>query len=115
YERIDRDGYVLVKVRDDGPWHKRWRHKHRVIWEEANGPIPRGYVLIFLDQNKQNVTLENLALIPRSKLSILNKKGLLYDHAEFTKTGLIMADIYKKIGERKRLNVSKGVRHEQTR
>ncbi|GIQ67430.1 HNH endonuclease [Xylanibacillus composti] len=102
YERIDRDGYVLVKVRDDGPWHKRWRHKHRILWESANGPIPKGHVLIFLDQNKQNIELDNLILIPQSKLPTLNKKGLLYHDAELTKTGIIIADLYQKIGERKR-------------
>lgn len=51
---------------------------------------------------EQNVTLENLALIPQKKLSTLNKKGLLKNDAELTKTGLIMAELYQKISERKR-------------
>lgn len=101
-ERIDRDGYTLIKVSDEGPWHKRWRHKHKVVWEEKHGPIPKGHVILFADQNKRNITLENLILIKQSQLSVLNKKGLLHNDAELTKTGIIMADIYRKISERKR-------------
>jgi hypothetical protein len=102
YERVDRDGYTLIKVSDEGPWDKRWRHKHKVIWEKANGPVPKGHVIIFADQNKRNIVVDNLILIPQSKLSTLNKKGLLHNDADLTRTGLIMADIFQKISERKR-------------
>ncbi|WP_339294362.1 HNH endonuclease signature motif containing protein [Paenibacillus sp. FSL W7-1279] len=101
-ERIDRDGYTLIKVSDEGPWHKRWRHKHKVVWEEKYGPIPKGHVILFADQNKRNIDLDNLILIKQSQLSVLNRKGLLHNDAELTKTGIIMADIYRKISERKR-------------
>lgn len=101
-ERIDRDGYTLIKVSDEGPWHKRWRHKHKIVWEEKHGPIPKGHAILFADQNKQNVQLDNLLLITKSQLSILNTKQLLYNDAELTKTGVIMADIIKTIGERRR-------------
>ncbi|MCM3699219.1 HNH endonuclease signature motif containing protein [Paenibacillus macerans] len=101
-ERIDRDGYTLIKVSDEGPWHKRWRHKHKVVWEEKHGPIPKGHVILFADQNKRNIDPDNLILIKQSQLSILNNKGLLHNDSELTKTGIIMADIYRKISERKR-------------
>jgi hypothetical protein len=105
-ERIDRDGYVLIKVTDEGPWHKRWRHKHKVLWEQANGPIPKGRCILFLDSNKLNLSLDNLHLITNSQLAILNRKNLISDHPEFTKTGIMIADIFGKIGERKRKNES---------
>jgi len=102
YERVDRDGYTLVKVLDDGPWHKRWRHKHKVVWEEIHGPIPKGHVLLFADQNKKNIDPDNLILIPQSKLSILNKKGLLHKDAASNRTGILIADIYQKLSDRKK-------------
>lgn len=102
YERIDRDGYTLIKVSDEGPWQERWKHKHKVIWEEKHGPIPKGHVILFADQNKQNINLDNLIMIKQSQLSVLNKKGLLYKDAELTRTGLVMVDIYRKISERTR-------------
>ena len=101
-ERIDRDGYILVKVSDTGDWHERWRHKHKVIWEAANGPIPKGHVLIFLDKNKFNTSLDNLQLITKSLLARMNQNKLFYPDPELTKTGVTIASIYSKIGERKR-------------
>lgn len=101
-ERVDRDGYVLIKVSDKGEWHERWRHKHKVIWEQANGPIPEGHVIIFLDRNKQNITLENLQLITQSQLARMNYNHLFYKDPELTKTGTVIADIFNKIGERKK-------------
>ena len=102
YERVDHDGYILVKVQDDGPWHQRWRLKHKIVWEEAHGPVPAGHALVFADQNRLNVTLENLILVPQSILSVLNKKKLLYKNADFTRSGIIIAGLYRKIAERKK-------------
>ena len=62
-ERVNVDGYVEVKVADPG----KWRLKHRVIWEEAHGPIPRGHNVQFRDGNPQNLSLDNLYLISRSE------------------------------------------------
>jgi len=103
YERIDRDGYVLVKVQDDGPWNKRWRHKHRVLWESHNGPVPHGYVLLFADGNKQHITLDNLIVISQKQLCVINKQGLIQNDADLTKAGLLIADLKIKISERKKV------------
>ena len=97
-ERTNVDGYVEIKITDPN----KWRSKHIVIWETVNGPIPKGHVVIFADRNKQNITIENLLLISRRELAIMNKRGLIANSAELTKTGLVIADIYLKIGERKR-------------
>lgn len=113
-ERIcSKDGYVLIKVQDTGRYQDRWKLKHKVIWEKANGPIPSGYKLLFLDQDKQNISLDNLVLIPQSKLSTLNKEGLLHKDAELTRTGLIVADLYQKISHRKRIESGDGIHEPQ--
>lgn len=101
-ERIDRDGYVLIKVSDDGPWQKRWRHKHKILWEKANGPVPPGHKLLFADKNKQNIKLDNLILVTEKQMATLNKKGLIKNDADLTKTGILLADIYQKVSERKK-------------
>lgn len=97
-ERFSKDGYIEVKVADPN----KWRLKHSVVWEEANGPVPKGYCLIFLDRNKLNVSLDNLQLIKRSQLARLNQNHLLVDNPELNKTALIIAELYGKIGERKK-------------
>ncbi|MEK3722288.1 HNH endonuclease signature motif containing protein [Paenibacillus sp. FSL H8-0034] len=97
-ERINGDDYVDVKIADPN----KWRGKHLLVWEKNNGPIPKGYVIIFGDGNRRNFDPNNLILISRGQLAIMNKNGLIQNNADLTRTGIIMADIYRKIGERKR-------------
>ncbi len=98
-ERVNVDGYIEIKVADPGTW----RLKHNVIWEKANGPLPKGHCVIFLDGDKLNVDLKNLQLITRNQLARLNQRHLIFNDPELTKTGIIIADIYTKIGERKKV------------
>ena len=62
-ERINKDGYIEVKVAEPN----KWKAKHRVIWEEANGPVEKGYNVQFKDGNRLNVSLDNLYLISRQR------------------------------------------------
>ncbi|WP_374218303.1 HNH endonuclease signature motif containing protein [Bacillus bingmayongensis] len=97
-ERVNGDDYVDVKIADPN----KWRAKHQLIWEEANGPIPKGYAVIFGDGNRRNFELGNLILVSRKQLAILNKNNLIQNDADLTRVGIAIADIYKKIGDRKR-------------
>lgn len=102
-ERIcSKDGYTLIKVQDEGSYPERWKLKHQVIWEEVNGPVPEDHVLLFADQDKRNISLDNLILISRAQLALLNKNNLLHKKRELTELGITMADIHLKIGERKK-------------
>jgi hypothetical protein len=75
-ERINGDGYTEVRIRNpSGKRWKNWKPKHRIIWEKAQGKIPRGHVVIFADGNKLNFALDNLLLLSRSELSIMNRRG----------------------------------------
>lgn len=62
------DGYWKRKVRDDAE-HSRhnWKLVHVLVWEEANGPVPAGHILVFKDKNKDNLALDNLELITRAE------------------------------------------------
>lgn len=62
-ERVNKDGYVEIKVAEPN----KWKAKHRVIWEAANGPVKKGYNVQFKDGNPKNITLENLYLISRAQ------------------------------------------------
>lgn len=61
-ERVNVEGYVEVKVSEPN----KWRLKHRVVWEQANGPIPPGHNVQFRDGNRRNCGLSNLYLISRA-------------------------------------------------
>lgn len=75
-ERIcPKDGYILAKVEEENPYNgekTRFKAKHRVVWEAANGAIPDTHVVIFKDGDKMNCDLSNLDLIERSVLAHLN-------------------------------------------
>lgn len=62
-ERINVDGYIEVKVADPN----KWRLKNRVIWEQHNGEIPKGYNIQFKDHNPLNCTIDNLYIISQAE------------------------------------------------
>lgn len=83
-ERINVDGYIEIKVEEP----KKWRLKHNVIYEQHYGAIPKGHVVVFLDGNKMNLTPENLKLISRGELAIMNKQGLFRMDPELTEASI---------------------------
>lgn len=102
-EVVKADGYLWVKIEDPN----RWRQKHILLWEEYNGPVPEGHALIFGDGNKLNFDPENLILVTRGQLAVLNKNNLIQRNAELTKTAVVIADLKIKIGQRRKGNHGK--------
>lgn len=97
-ERINVEGYIEIKTEE----HKRWRYKHRVIWEAANGPIPPGHILIFKDGNKLNTDISNLKLITKAENIRINQMGIKRDSAEVTEVAVTLAKIKIETIKRKR-------------
>ena len=93
-ERITKDGYCEIKVSDTG---RRWRPKHVLIYEKHHGKVPKGSAVIFLDGDKRNFDIDNLYLVTRSQLAMLNKNSLIQKDAELTKTAINVVDLMKKI------------------
>lgn len=71
-ERVSKDGYLQRKVNDDMPFQKRWKGVHLIVWEAANGPVPRGHAVVFKNGDKRDIRLENLDLISRRELMARN-------------------------------------------
>ncbi|WP_375590181.1 HNH endonuclease signature motif containing protein [Hoeflea alexandrii] len=87
HERIDpKDGYVIMIVDEVNPWTgaaTRPVHKHRWLWEQANGPIPEGHILKCLDGDKTNCEPSNWEPIPRAILPYLQgRHSIDYEAAE---------------------------------
>lgn len=55
-----RDGYIELLV---APYQREL--EHRVVWERANGPIPKGWIVHHLNGTKDDNRLENLAAMSR--------------------------------------------------
>jgi len=45
----------------------KWVLYHRHIWEQANGPIPSGNIVTFIDGNSMNCELANLRMITKAE------------------------------------------------
>lgn len=67
YERVNVDGYIEVRVSIG-----KYAQKHRLIWEQAYGKVPEGFIVSFKDGNRLNCTLENLHLITRQDIMARN-------------------------------------------
>lgn len=107
-----KDGYLLIKVKEKGGQWDRWALLHRVLWEQANGPIPPGMMITFLDGNKDNVSLENLALISLAENAILRTKGYRSSNPEITQAGITTAKI--SIAIKKKRGKKNGASKRQT-
>ena len=66
-ESKSKDGYTYVKVADND-----WRLKHRVVYENLNGPIPADHIVVFKDNNLTNFDINNLLLISKADNMLRN-------------------------------------------
>lgn len=66
-ERVTKDGIRQRKIRDDGPTQRRWKSVHMILWEETNGAVPPGHIVVFCDKNTKNIEIGNLELITRAE------------------------------------------------
>lgn len=68
-----KDDLLERKVSDDPKLTacRKWRAVHRMVWEAANGPVPRGHVVVFKPGRKTHIeseiTLDRVELITRAE------------------------------------------------
>ena len=86
-ERI-RGGYQEIKIDSNN-----WKLKQRYIYEKEFGEIPDGCNIVFLDGNKNNLDISNLALVKNGEFLIMKQKRLLSTDKNITKTGSIIANV----------------------
>ena len=82
--------------KSDRAYHKNWVRKHKYVWEQANGPVPKGYYLCFRDGNKLNCELSNLYLATHSELGLL-AKNKVYGYEEYTDAYLDILRLEKEL------------------
>jgi hypothetical protein len=90
HEKVYADGYVWIITE-----HGR-KQKHRVVWEQAHGPIPPDHCVKFKDGNRTNCSLDNLYLVSRA------------DHARETRAALSpeqKKEIMRKVHDGRRASI----------
>lgn len=103
--RLSKDGYLERKFTDDPALvpARRWVGVHRLVWEAAHGPVPRGHAVCFLPGRKTAdpalITLDALQLVTRQQLMARNTR---YRYGqEINKVISLRAAITRQINKRK--------------
>lgn len=67
-ETGSRHGYYWIKTAQPNVWQLY----HVYLWEQANGPVPEGKMVVYCDGNPRNCCLENLILETRAQHGVKN-------------------------------------------
>lgn len=95
YVRKDGRGIEYVMKASDG----QWKTAGIVIWEEANGQIPEGYRLIYLDGDNSNYQLDNLYLASfRLAHQVVRNKCYQSGNPEITKSLIKYYELRNALG-----------------
>lgn len=95
-----KDGYTYIKIAEPS----KWQLYQRYVWEKANKvKLSRNQIVIFLDGNKRNFEIDNLAVVTRKELMLLNHKKLLTSHREISKAYVLTAKLHIKIKEKEKV------------
>lgn len=98
----DRDGYIVVKIDNvKKPKNKQvnWIHLHKLLYKFYYGDIPNGYCVFFKNGDINDYSKENLGLISRKELSVMNKKSRINANAEITESYLALTKLEIKAKE----------------
>ena len=95
-ESITKGGYIKVKVGEPN----KWKLKQRYIYEQHCGEIPKDCNVIFADKNIRNFDINNLILVSKAEMLILNNNKLIFEDKELTKVGVNIAKVIDKAKKR---------------
>lgn len=111
----DSQGYlhIVTKTLTGMTKWKNGELLHRYVWESAYGKIPNDKYLIFLDGNKKNCDLSNLALIPKSYIALLNKYNLRSSNPYITRTSIRWCDALCSLPDDIRKQLQKKMRGDE--
>ena len=97
-ESVTKGGYIKVKVEEPN----KWKLKQRYIYEEHHGEIPDNCNVIFADRDIYNFDIDNLILVTKAEMLIMNNNKLIYEDKELTKVGVNIAKVLAKVSDIKK-------------
>ena len=94
--------YVWVKISDyyhegrsrSKQLDENWEKKHALVWEQAHGKIPKGRMIVFLDKNRKNCSIENLYCTTRKVNFMMAKNKWYSNNPELTLTALKWCELF---------------------
>lgn len=85
----NKNGYVTIKIAHPDTWV----YKHRYIWEQEYGELKENEAILFKDNNRNNVTLDNLYLTNRQAAAAVVRKGIEYKNKELNVVNHKLAEL----------------------
>lgn len=104
-QRKTSSGSILIKISNKPhARHSNWRPKHELAWEEHHGQkVPKNHIVIFLDGDKTNFSIDNLALINKGELLKMNQYHYFNSDSNITSAGIGIIRLDKKIKQAEKL------------
>jgi hypothetical protein len=109
-ERLSKDGYLEQKIADPNIWTQ----KHRLVWEQHNGPQPPHTAIIFLDGDRTNIDPENLCLVTRRELLRMNMDRYRQAHPELKPSVLAVSKLESAVFMAQKRKGGQAATHEKT-
>lgn len=97
-ERTNADGYIEVKTAEPN----KWQFKHRILWENTHGPIPKGFNIQFRNGNRSDVRLDNLYIIDRATQLAKENSMIVRYPEELQRVIRLRSQIKRQINKHKR-------------
>lgn len=86
--RHGKDGNeVFIKINGE------WVRKKRYVWEQHNGTIPDGYVIMAKDGNNENCDIDNLVMVSRDVCMEFGRKNYNELDKELRETAIYLSQL----------------------
>lgn len=97
-EVVKDDGYLWRKVEEPD----KWRQCHLLLWEKERGPVPEGMRVCFLNNDRMDIRIGNLALVTISESAYSRPYRAMGD-SDIGNTGVLIARC-RRIAEERNKN-----------
>ena len=74
-----------------------WIQLSRYLLKNTLKDIPKESVVIFLDGNNKNLSLDNLAIVTRSQMALMTANKFWSKDAVLTQTGIVWTELYQAL------------------
>ena len=96
-------GYRYIKVRkSSGGFYKDWEREICLVYKNAYGDIPEGYMVVTLNGDKLDACPENLALISKkvaARMANGHGKSFWSNSADITKAGIAVCELDQALSD----------------
>lgn len=71
-----------------------WKPKQKKAYEDFHGPVKKGGIIVFLDQDHANFSIENLYCVNRKILAVMNKNKWFTDSREHNLAAIRWCELF---------------------